>query len=68
MENLRWIPVSEMLPKEYEIVLTWVRYKKMEDFAIGWRSDKGWYSVGHSGKAECLAWMPLPEPYEEAKI
>lgn len=64
-----WIPVSERLPKKCEDVLTSVKFtgclgrygtfKKIGhiDYYGKWSGD----CIG----GEVIAWMPLPEPYEE---
>lgn len=72
----RWIPCSERLPEDYTDVLAWFEYFRYDDYnclyqthGIGSYSteydswmiyhDTGWH------KLRVIAWMPLPEPYEE---
>ena len=74
----RWIPVSERLPEYGQRVLVtydlvkkypWVnilRYGKpmSEDKPCFYEAGSEWGDVPYDG---IVAWMPLPEPYEEAK-
>ena len=68
-EALRWIPVSERLPNNDEVVLVYTTYGETTD---GWRfDDDGWFINGgencHTLK-DILAWMPLPAPYKGGNI
>ena len=67
----RWIPCSERLPDDDELML--VNYidnrEGAADIWIGWHEmENVWYidGVAHSREYgnEVIAWMPLPEPYE----
>lgn len=57
----RWIPVTERSPKETGYYLTSTEYNDvLHDFFCDgkWETaERFWYKV--------VAWMPLPEPYEE---
>ena len=63
----RWIPCSERLPDDDEIVLV----SDGIDYAVAfWRSDaEAWDDPLHgwldSFEFDVKAWMPLPEPYKE---
>lgn len=58
-ERLKWIPVSERLPEEGQLVLCSVKKGESEHPIIisKYKPDEWWYHI--------TAWMPLPEPYEE---
>lgn len=63
LSKYRWIPVSERLPERIDFYL-------ISDEKETWLSlwdGKEWASVTNLGlKIDgVLAWMPLPEPYEE---
>lgn len=68
-----WIPVSERLPEEdgqYLITVKYVHVDGYDDIYAehGEWTDNKWdmFCFGHCGKVEnIIAWMPLPEPYEE---
>lgn len=63
----RWIPCSEKLPEDDEVVLV----SDGIDYAVAfWRSDaEAWDDPLHgwldSFEFDVKAWMPLPEPYRE---
>lgn len=67
-EQTRWIPVSERLPKDRELVL----FSKKTDRVFEGRyfdndTDHQWYSFRDETFAwnnVVTAWMPLPEPYK----
>lgn len=62
-EEIRtWIPCSERLPEEdgkYLVTMNgYVSKKPIVGTSIFVTSTKEWYP-------NCIAWMPLPEPYKE---
>lgn len=64
----QWIPCSERLPEKYSDVLCCDTYG---EYIIGMpyedeESNTG-FSVENDGvyMIDCIAWMPLPEPYRE---
>lgn len=65
-EQPKWIPVSDRLPKEGQYVLCQCQaniYDVLKLTIDGWYHDKNnCYMSGF-----VIAWMPLPEPYEEAE-
>ena len=72
----RWIPCSERLPEEsgqYIITVKYVHVDGYEDLYAEhgeWDGDR-WdmFCFGHCGEVEgIIAWMPLPEPYQEATL
>lgn len=72
--ELRWIPVSEKLPKEYEYVLCWYEYYRYGDYNRMFKTyGVGFYGNGYWGgdisghKVKVFAWMPLPKPYRRKK-
>ena len=68
----QWIPVSERLPKyEMDVLLQFnsnmcVGYFHPSESWIIW-SGGTWCTGVLEGDEEPIAWMPLPEPYEENK-
>ena len=70
-----WIPCSERLPENNNVVLCWVVSKTIasgETFIIG-SCDRGFwflqtYEIGHHHfpvkDYEVISWQPLPEPYQ----
>lgn len=59
-EEPRWIPCSERLPESdgYYLVTN-------SKWGAPWREITLWMTDGWSSNNEPIAWMPLPEPYEE---
>lgn len=66
----RWVPCSEGLPDEHDVVNVTTIYG---DVMSGFLSGVWWYlyySNGEDGedmvyqKREVIAWQPLPEPYK----
>ena len=58
----RWIPCSERLPKPGYCITSNEYNGVSEDFYYDghfWNADKNTYEV--------IAWMPLPEPYQEGE-
>ena len=71
LEQTRWIPVSERLPKENEYIGNVCKYYLIQDeygdMHVAHLSNVGWIPM-HSLKAigdEIIAWRELPESYEE---
>lgn len=73
--NGGWIPCSERTPEDGRIVIAQWRY--IDRSGYDWQQvdymellrvvdDKWVDNSGHRIKGKCLAWQPLPEPYEEA--
>lgn len=60
----KWIPVSERLPKSYNLVLV---TSHDYDLYITYYTDEGWHSGFNTMlfANEPLAWKPLPEPYKD---
>ena len=57
--KLRWIPVTERLPREQETVLIW---GKQGVILLDWRRDNKW-----SCFRDVTHWMPLPEPPKDGE-
>ena len=65
----RWIPVTERMPKEYEIVMVCTDAEEIfiADY-LGLMDDGEHCFDDNNGmmcEGEVIAWMPLPEPYKE---
>ena len=61
LEQTRWIPVSERLPKEMGTYMTTIDYGE-HGLVTGQRYYHG---EGLRWNDECvIAWMPLPTPYK----
>lgn len=72
-----WIPVSERLPEEdgrylvtfkSGIKIRMVGYGSCKRTVLGYPIGHGWYSLEEAqyyAEDSIIAWMPLPEPYEE---
>lgn len=59
-----WIPVSERLPEKGSFALV-TDFGEVEE--AYYDSDGHWWQVWGDRLKNVTAWMPLPEPYEEAK-
>ena len=61
----RWIPCSERLPEEGEIVLTQANIENMISLCVASRQDYNYWKGWNTREINVVAWMPLPEPYQE---
>ena len=64
-----WIPCSERLPRngeEYFVTIVWTGSSgtKYTEIYTSWYAKDKWTDIPDIAKV--TAWMPLPEPYEEA--
>lgn len=57
----KWIPISRELPKEDG------RYICTYEYQFGKCVDFGKFEKGEWFVGGVIAWMPLPEPYDETK-
>ena len=72
-ERQRWIPVTERLPEDGDVVLCWYEYFRFGEYNRMYRTyDIGYYINGMWGghvssgrNTKVLAWMPLPDGPEE---
>lgn len=63
----KWIPVSEDLPPEEEVVLVSCKSKRgVRSVNRAYHYDGFWHGSGSMAGVE--AWMTLPEPYEEKDV
>ena len=64
LENIpHWIPVSERLPEEHEVVLTQAQFKDDVKMAVSSRVDFNYWTGWGTRDINVVAWMPLPEPW-----
>lgn len=70
----KWIPCSERLPEDDTLMLVNYIDRRPDavDIWIGWHEmENVWYIDGEAHSREdgneVVAWMPLPEPWEEDK-
>lgn len=71
-DALRWIPISERLPEDFQRVLvTVVNYNGNKVVRVAeYDNYKGVFRIKENheeweiGEKGLLAWMPLPEPYQ----
>ena len=69
-ERTRWIPVTERLPEDGDVVLCWYEYFRFGEYnrmyrtyGIGYYINGMWGGDVSSGRnTKVLAWMPLPAP------
>lgn len=71
MEDDGWIPAEERLPEDGEYVLVWYEYFRYGNYnrmfqtcGIGYQYDGYWSGDVSGTKARCIAWQPLPAPYQ----
>ncbi len=64
IENNKWIPCRERLPEDENIVLVTTETKKgLRNVNRAYCIDGFWH--GNGSMARVIAWMPLPEPYDD---
>ena len=61
-----WIPCSERLPEENEVVLTQARFADDIKMAVSARIDYNYWTGWGTREVNVVAWMPLPAPYMTA--
>jgi hypothetical protein len=61
LEQTRWIPVSERLPKDEGEYLVTFKLPFMNFIEVCTFNKAGWNKVGYD---EVIAWMPLPSSYQ----
>lgn len=72
----RWIPVTERLPEDGELVLVMANGKPAKEITLVQAYELGWCRSDRDGKwflegwpawsgAEVTHWMPIPEPQKE---
>lgn len=67
-----WISAEEAIPEDMKDVLVWYEYyaygdlnKMVQSFGIGHVYHGFWSGDVQGTRAKCLAWMPLPEPFQK---
>lgn len=66
----RWIPVEERFPEPWDLVLVTDRCKDVRVCQMHHNSSDGWYDECDNWmyfNTSVIAWMPLPEPYQEGE-
>lgn len=63
LEQTRWVPVSERLPKESGYYLGYSKYGERFVIYFDLEADN-YYQPKWSDPGEVVAWMPLPEAWE----
>lgn len=74
LEQTRWIPVSEGLPEDHDWYLVVMKEKdtgyQLIPRVATYMYDGKWDLIDSNGQCpewldnlECVAWMPLPQPY-----
>ena len=74
-EQTRWIPVTERLPEDGDVVLCWYEYFRFGEYnrmyrtyGIGYYINGMWGGdVSNGRNIKVLAWMPLLAPPEEVE-
>lgn len=65
----QWIPVTERMPREHQIVVGWTKdnpFSCYREEVVTW-NGKGWVFVyAQRYVTNVKYWMPLPEPYTPA--
>lgn len=63
----QWIPVTERMPKEHQIVVGWTKdnpFSCYREEVVTW-NGKGWVFVyAQRYVTNVKYWMPLPKPYK----
>ena len=62
-----WIPCSERLPKEGEVVLTQAVFKDDIKMAVSSRQDYNYWTGWGTRDINIVAWMQLPAPYKRGE-
>ena len=66
VKQTKWIPVSERLPENDDMMLVTAQPKKGEpNVNRAYYMSGSWHGSG--SMSGVTAWMPLPEPYKEDK-
>lgn len=60
----QWIPVSERLPNEGQVVLTQAKFKHDVKFCVSSRQDFNYWTGWNTREINVVAWMYIPEPWE----
>lgn len=61
----KWIPCSDRLPEENEVVLTQARFADDIKMAVSARIDYNYWTGWGTREVNVVAWMPLPPVYQE---
>ena len=60
----QWIPCSERLPEEGQVVLTQAKFKHDIKFCVSSRQDFNYWTGWNTREINVVAWMPLPDPWK----